>query len=145
MEIFQASGLPTQAPNQHPDDVQQVIQNVEVVGPELNPHHLASQKETTKYPPGSGTDLAKHLQDQASLNPHPSQFNHNQSNQMAEALNRTPCGPEMMPQNPPPDNTFPTGNTLVRSPEGPIKFPPKAKGAANHMPTRNMAAKEKAK
>ena len=67
MGISRASGLPTQAPNQHPDDVQQVIQNVEVVGPELNPHHLASQKETTKYPPGSGTDLAKHLQDQASL------------------------------------------------------------------------------
>ena len=63
---------------------------------------------------------------------------------MAEALNRTPCGPEMMPQNPPPDNTFPTGNTLVRSPEGPIKFPPKAKGAGNHMPLRNKAAKEKA-
>ena len=82
--------------------MQEVIRGVQVVGPELNPHHLASQKETTKYPPGSGTDLAKHLQEQASLQPNLSQFNHNQSNQMADALKRSPCGPEMMPQNPQP-------------------------------------------
>ena len=79
-----------------------MIQGVEVVGAELNPHHLASQRETTKYPPGSGTDLAKHLEDQASLQPNLSQFTHNQSNQMAQALNRTPCREETAPQNQPP-------------------------------------------
>ena len=34
--------------NQQQNNVQQVIQGVEVVGAELNPHHLASQKETAK-------------------------------------------------------------------------------------------------
>ena len=66
-----------QSHNQRQNVVQEVIRGVEVVGAELNPHQLASQKETAKYPPGSGTDLAKHLHEQASLHPSLSQFNHN--------------------------------------------------------------------
>ena len=50
-------------PNQRPNVVQEVIRGVEVHGAELNPYQLASQKETSKEPPGSGTSLANHLQD----------------------------------------------------------------------------------
>ena len=60
---------------------------------------MAGSRETAKYPPGSGTDLAKHLQEQASFANNLSQFNHNSSNQMATALSRSPFTSQVFPPN----------------------------------------------